>query len=359
MQPIKMFFNITLLLSTSIFLNGCYLIKQGVQLIRYNSHAESVDHLLKDPNTEEKIRTFLKLAQEIRIYAADSIGLISNRNYTRMVEVDRSYIAVFVSAAEKLSFSQYKWCFPILGCIPYKGYFEVDDAKKEAQKLSDAGYDVNISEVDAFSTLGFFSDPLYNYMADYKVYSLASLIIHEQTHATLYLKNQTQFNEELATYIGNKGALAFIKSKYGENSDIFKSAVSAENDQNAYRTIMKELVNDLDLMYKGNESAEEKFSKKQYIIDKFRIDVKSNYDKIFKTSGYKSIISMPVNNASLAVWMTYTFDLALYEELFRKNGNNFRATIEFVKKLKKCKEDPKKYIRCYLQGKHNPECGLY
>lgn len=328
-----------------VFFNGCYLIKQGVYLIRYNSRARPVEAILKDPDTEEKIRSFLKLAQEIRSFAIDSVGLVNNRNYSRMVKINNDYIATFVSAAQKLSFEQYKWCFPILGCIPYKGFFELEDAKKEAGKLSRKGYDVDISKVDAFSTLGFFSDPLYSYMADYKVFSLASLIIHEQTHATIYLKGQAQFNEELATYIGNRGALEFIKSKYGEDSEEYRNAISASRDRQTYGSVMKKLVGDLDQIYKSEESPESKLEKKYQTIDTFRQNIKDNYDSIFETTNYRNLANMKINNASLAVWMTYTYDVDLFEQLYRKKGSSLRNMMDYIKTLKKCKGDPKVHIR--------------
>lgn len=342
-------FNLIFIFSIPVFLNGCYLIKQGIYLFSYNSRARSVDRILKDPDTEEKIRSFLMLVQEIRAFAVDSVGLEKNRNYTRMVEIDNDYIAVFVSAAQKLSFEQYKWCFPILGCIPYKGYFDFDDAKREALKLSSAGYDVDISEVEAFSTLGFFPDPLYSYMADYKVFSLASLIIHEQTHATIYLKGQAQFNEELATFIGNEGALKFVKMKFGEDSDQYRNAISAGRDRQAYRSIMKKLVDDLDRIYKGGEIPNIKSRKKQQTIDTFRSFVKNNYDTIFETPYYRNIESMQINNASLAVWMTYTFDLGIFEQLYEKHQRNLRRLMEYIRTLKKIKGDPKDRIREFLQ----------
>jgi len=340
-----------LILISSIltFINGCYLIKQGIYLISYNSRARPIKAILEDPDTEEKIRSFLELAQEIRAFAIDSVGLVKNGNYSRMVKVDNDYIAVFVSAAQKLSFDQYKWCFPILGCIPYKGFFELEDAKKEAGKLSRKGYDVDISKVDAFSTLGFFSDPLYSYMADYNAFSLASLMIHEQTHATIYLKGQARFNEELATYIGNRGALEFIKSKYGEDSDEYRNAVSTARDRQTYSSIMKKLVKDLEQIYQSNEPPESKLEKKQQMIDTFRLNIKNNYDNIFKTPKYHNLGSMKINNASLAIWMTYTYDVELFELLYREMGGNLRNMVDYISTLKKLRGDPKAHIREFLQ----------
>lgn len=342
---LKKLWNIILLSCLIFTLNGCYLIKQGIYLIRYNSHGKSLDKLIDDPATGEKLKEFSKVVKEIRMFAKDSIGLAINKSYTRMVEVDRGYVAVFVSAAERLSFIQHKWCFPIVGCMPYKGYFDVKDAKKEAQKLSDDGYDVSISEVDAFSTLGILSDPVYSYMVGYKVFSIANLIIHELTHATIYLKGQTQFNEELATFIGNKGALEFVRLKYGGDSREYRDAILTIEDRLAYRKLMTDLVSHLDSMYKSGDHDDLKIIQKQQMIDSFRINVKNNYAKFFKTPGYRNIESMKINNASLAVWMTYSMELDIYEQLYGKMGNSLRATMNFIKQLKDSNEVPKKIIK--------------
>ncbi|MGO9411115.1 MAG: aminopeptidase, partial [Spirochaetia bacterium] len=184
-----------------------YLVKQGDYLLRYSSGTESVDDLLKSPSTPADTREFLQRVKEIRTFAVESIGLRDNGNYTRYKSIDRDYLVDVVQACDALSFTPYQWSYPFMGKLPYKGFYERPDALAEAGRLKKEGYDVIVRKVDAFSTLGFTKDPVYSFMKKYSPYELASTIIHEQTHATLWVKGQTDFNEELADFVGETGAL--------------------------------------------------------------------------------------------------------------------------------------------------------
>ena len=334
-----------IIISCLITLPGCYLLKQGSYILRFNSRSQRIDKLLENPGTLPDTREFLRNVEEIRTYAVDSIGLAKNKNYTRFVKINKDYLVDVVSAADMVSFEQYKWCWPLFGCFPYKGFFEKDDAKKEAKKLQSKGYDVNIDEVDAFSTLGFFTDPLYSFMQGYSLYGIASLIIHEQTHATIYLKNQTQFNEELATFVGNQGALSYIKGKFGEDSDIYQSAILANKDRDTWYQLLRELYNNLKVVYDSNSSREDKLQKKEDIIRDFKTRIIRDYDQIFKTKRFRGIEKAPINNAYLAVRMTYTRDLHIYQDLYAAKDENLKAMMGFLKSFKKRKGDPKEMIK--------------
>lgn len=339
----------TVLCLGMMLMNGCYLIKQGTYILRYNSRARKAEKMLKSPDIPQHTREFLELVQEIRSYAVDSIGLNKNRNYTTYVEIDKDYLIDVVSAAEDASFKQYKWCYPFFGCFPYKGYFEKEDARKEASQLKEKGYDVNIDKVDGFSTLGFLKDPLYSFMKGFSVYGIASLIIHEQTHATVFIKNRVQFNEELATFTGNTGAMNFIKQKYGNDSEEFRSTVLANQDREAYLSLLRGLYGELKSVYDSPVSREEKLIRKAEIIAGFRERVSNEYDHHFKTRNYRQLSKIPINNAYLAVRMTYTNDLEIFQELYSRKNENLKDFMESIKKLKKVKTDPKEYIRKEFQ----------
>ena len=125
---------------------------------------------------------------------------------------------------------------PFHGQAPYKGFYERPDALAEAARLKKEGYDVIVRKVDAFSTLGFTKDPVYSFMKKYSPYELASTIIHEQTHATLWVKGQTDFNEELADFVGETGALEWIAARFGAPSEEYRSAVDEKADsETVYR----------------------------------------------------------------------------------------------------------------------------
>ncbi len=317
---------------------NCYLLKQGIYIIDYDRKAVDIDSMLKDSSDNVKLVYFLQTVKEIRQYAIDSVGLKKNKNYSKYVKIDRDYLVNVLSACDKTSFNQYQWCFPLFGCVPYKGFFEKKDAEREARKLSEKEKDVNIDEVDAFSTLGILSDPIFSFMQSYSIYGLASLIIHEQTHATIFIKNQIRFNEEAASFVGTQGAINFIKSKYGENSEQYKNIFLSQADHDTYVSSLRNLYQDLKYVYDSKEySKEKKLAEKEKIINAYKEYISRNYDSLFKTQHYKRIEKAKINNAFLAVRMTYSMNLDLFTKLYVKKNSDLKATVSYLKKLKKTK----------------------
>jgi predicted aminopeptidase len=325
---------------------NCYLIKQGSYILYYNNQSVSIEKIIKDSTTDPKTTSFLNLVKEIRQYAVDSVGLKPNKNYTRYVKIDKKYLIDVVTACNAVSFEKYQWCFPFFGCVPYKGFFEKRDAENEASKLSKKGFDINIDEVDAFSTLGIFSDPLYSFMSSYSAFSLASLIIHEQTHATIFIKNQIAFNEQTATFVGNQGAINFIKQKYGENSEEFKNILLSQVDHETYLNSLRTLFKELKSVYDSvSLSKEEKLNEKEKIIKLYKENVNANYNSLFKTQRYRGIEKAKINNAFLTARMTYTSDLQQFSKLYAKKNYCLKETVNFLKSLKNTKnQNPQKIL---------------
>jgi predicted aminopeptidase len=339
------------LLITLLLLSNCgYLLKQGRYVLKYNSSAVEISEILEDSSTAPELRTFLERVVDIKRFAVEEIGLSDNGNYTRYVKVNRDYMADAVSAAQATRFEQYRWWYPFFGSFPYKGYFERKDAEREAKRLARKGYDTHIGKVDAFSTLGILKDPVYSFMKDYPVYLLASLIIHEQTHATIFIKSQVQFNEELATLVGNEGGLAYVESRFGKESDEYRSMLAYEHDYTTYRTLLKKLYDTLDTLYKKELPREHTISKKAVLIDEFKRAIESGYDTLFSTGNYKGVKKARINNAYLMVRMTYTRDLDLMYRLYRKHNSDLKSTVATLKTLRKKKGNPKEHLRKMLDS---------
>jgi predicted aminopeptidase len=182
---------VAVLLGCSAFFSGCYTLKQGGIMLGYLNRAVPLDTLLEDPAPQDGEQSrlssaeFARRVKDIRRFAMEDLGLRETSSYTKYVDIDRDYLAAVVSASARDSFTRHEWWFPIVGSVPYKGFFNIKDARKEQEKLRKRDLDVWIRGVDAFSTLGWFSDPLYSYMRNYSVYRLADLIIHESLHTTM------------------------------------------------------------------------------------------------------------------------------------------------------------------------------
>lgn len=319
--------------------------KQGYYVVKYTTGSVSIEKLQRRADTSEELKRFFSLVNDIRAFAFDSVGLKKNNNFTTFVKVDRKYLVDVVFAAGKDNFTPYQWCFPLFGCFPDKGYFDRRDAEAEAGRLGKKGYDTYIGRAGAFSTLGFFSDPVYSFMKDFSLFEIASLIIHEETHSTLFIKDQVQFNEEMATFIGNEGALRFIKAKFGDSSEPLKKAEKESRDYQTYIGLIDSLYHRLKFVYEDTISEQGKLQKKQEIIGQFKGFVTDKYDSLFRTPNYRGLNKAAINNAFISADITYTFDLKEFYDLYQKDNRDFRAMLSRLKTLKKSKGDPHEALR--------------
>ncbi|TFG63669.1 MAG: aminopeptidase [Spirochaetales bacterium] len=341
---------IVAVLAAVFSLSGCYVIKQGLRLVGNASSARPVEELLNNPGLDADRRKLFELSLRVKRFSEQRLGLSSDRNFTAFVDLGRDWVAEVVSACKEDSFEDYFWKYPFFGAMPYKGFFYTEDAVREAERVESLGYDYIIRKVDAFSTLGYFRDPLYNFMIAYPPYELANLIIHEQTHATVFVKNNSQFNEELATFVGNEGALLFLREVL-KDEDYYSRVVEPYNrDFNTFLSLMRELYAELDGIYKSNAPREEKLAGKHTAMDAFRKRVGLHYGEYFETDSFTFLVTDPINNAYISMWMQYTEDLSLYYELYDNFGRDLPAFIGAVKPLDGYKGNPKEYVRGLVEG---------
>lgn len=331
--------------------SGCYYVKQGSYALRYRFRAEQNKKLLAKTTTPKDIAAFLATVEEIRAFAVDSVGLKKNKNYSCFVQINKAYLIDNVYAARPDSLVQYFWKYPFLGAMPYKGFFERNDAEKEAATLRKKGYDVLIGEVSGYSSLGLARDPVYSFMKKYGPYSLSDLIFHELTHATIYRDNSSQFNEEAATFIGDESALHYIAFKFGIDSEKYRKVLLSITDSRRYRTVMNGLYNSLDSAYRSEPSREKRIAAKNEIIGRFKKDFTQNYDSIFKTKNYIDVPQSTINNASLMIHMTYSQDLDLYQKLYDRCGRNLKSTVAVLLEISKMKGNPKENLNAWLLDK--------
>jgi predicted aminopeptidase len=288
-----------------------------------------------DVDEADKNRRFVEQVQDIRRYAKEELGLNLGRNYTRYVKIDRDYLAAVVSACAADSFTRHEWKYPVVGAMPYKGFFKVEDARRERAKLEKKGLDVWIRGVDAFSTLGWFRDPLYSYMRDYPPNRLADLIIHESLHATVFIKGQSQFNEELAEFVGSEGARMYTESRYGADSAEYRDMLADEADNKRYVIFIQELIRELNELYESEKNSEEKLSEKEKIISAAKERFAAEYKSLFSGEGYRGFSELPVNNAYLELYRLYYTEDAYIASLFARSGKTLPEFIAAAKSISK------------------------
>jgi len=320
--------------------SSCYTAKQGVTMLGYLNRAVP----LEKTDDEE----FINLVNDIRKYAMEDLGLAMSKNYTRYVELDRDYLAAVVSASQKDSFRRHEWFFPVVGAMPYKGFFNIEDARKERAKLEKKDLDVWVRKVDAFSTLGWFKDPLYSYMRDYSVGRLADLIIHELVHATVFIKGQVKFNEELAEFIGSEGAKLYVESRYGAESKEYRESFSSDSEYKKYVEFIQELIAELDKLYSSEIDRETKLKEKEIIISAAKEKFNAEYETRFSSDNYRGFLSLPVNNAYLELYRIYHAQDNFYSDLYEKSGKDLPAFVSAAKTIKK-KGDPRAQLEKALR----------
>lgn len=344
--------NILIMLSISagaLLLSGCYLVQQGFSLMTHHLSARPVERVFADPTVSEGTRDFLRLVEEILEFSAEQLGLDASRNYTRYVEIDRNYLAAVVNATEELSFRDYTWKYPIVGEVPYKGFFHPRHARREAERLREDGYDPWISAVTAFSTLGYLRDPLYSFMKEYSTYRLADLIIHELTHATLWVKDEARFNEEIATFIGNRGAEQFVKNRYGEQSPQYQEIFERREDRKQFTHDILMLKEKLETLYRQDITDEEKREKKGHTIVEFQETFQKTYESSYQTDRYAGFADIEVNNAYISINSVYHTADDIYQRLYEHTGSCLKTMIDLVRPLDGTRKDPYAYMEQLLR----------
>jgi predicted aminopeptidase len=183
------------------------------------SKREPIGRVIDDPSTPAGLRAKLEEVTEIRDFASRELGLPDNGSYRSYADVGRPYVVWNVVAAPEFSLTAKRWCYPIVGCVAYRGYFSENKARSYAAKLRGEGLDVAVGGVAAYSTLGHFSDPILNTMMGWDDIELASIVFHELTHQLIYVRNDTSFNEALATTVEEEGVRRWLLHQ-GRDKDL-------------------------------------------------------------------------------------------------------------------------------------------
>lgn len=253
LRVLKLFSLLVIVFIVGYSIFNFQLVKYGIaQLkgqVKILYHAEPIEKKLIDPTFPDSLKAKLRLIQEIKRFAHDSLGLIVSKNYTKVFDQKGKPVLWVITASRAFSMQAYDWNFPFLGNVSYKGFFEKERGEPEFKRLEQFGYDVEYRPVSAWSTLGWFEDPILSNMLKRSEGQLAELIIHELTHTTLYLPGSVDYNENFATYVGENGAIQFLKYKYGTNGTPYTNYIQYQQDEEIYGDYMVKAVHDLDSLY--------------------------------------------------------------------------------------------------------------
>ncbi len=324
---------------TLLALQGCGSVSYYTQSINGHlklvSAGQAVDKLIDDPTRAPDLREQLKLARDIRQFAIDTLNLPDNNSYRNYVDTHRQFVTWAVFAAPKLSLNVRTWCFPVAGCVPYRGYFSQEKALEFADGLRDEGLDVYVGGVPAYSTLGWFNDPLLNTMFLRGEPYLAGVVFHELSHQQVYVPNDTAFNEAFATAVEHSGTVAWLKHRNDRAAQREYLASQKRNDD--FLALIANGRKELGRIYASQMSDGDKLKAKAAAIEKLRARYRQVKTQRWRGySGYDLWFSEPINNAKLATVAVYNDLLPAFSRLLKTchdNYDRFYNTVQRIARL--------------------------
>ena len=308
-----------------------YVIKAGWAEARILSARRPIPEVILSPDTDERTRGKLTLAREAREFAMNALRLDVGDSYTTYTELDRDTLAMVLSAAHRDRLEPVTWWFPIVGHVPYRGFFDLDEALREQQKLEEEGFDTYLRPTSAFSTLGWFSDPLLSTVVRYDEVELVATIIHELSHNHLFVPGQVRFNESFATWVGRTGAAEFFCTREGGGPDTVwcGRARGRWEDVQRFSLFIDGLVADLEAVYgDATMTSQEKIARRAEVFALHRRRFRDDVQPRFVELTFAGFDALPLNNATLLSRMRYYHRLPDFEAFLGANGGSLATAIE-------------------------------
>jgi predicted aminopeptidase len=276
---------------------------------------KNVATLIHDPSTPEALRAKLTSASAIRRFATQELALPDNSSYRSYVDVGRNDVTLAVFSAPQFSLAPVTWCFPVFGCVPYKGYFSRKDALENAAGLQRQGLDVYVTGITAYSTLGWFSDPLLSTMLRQNDTYLASLVFHELAHQKVYVNGDSAFNEAFAVSVETTGTRKWLGAT-GNRAGL-RSYEADRRRKADFLGLIAKTRDELSQIYGSPRRPEQKAAAKAATIDRLRMRYRQMRDQRWAGyRGYDAWFDSPINNAKLAATAVYGEEVPAFLRLF-------------------------------------------
>lgn len=327
--------------SLSAACSPLYVVRAGIEEAKILSRRQPISDVVANPDTDAGTRHKLELVLQARDFAEHALALDAGKSYTTYSWVDSDTLLLVVSAAHKDRFEPHTWWFPIVGRVPYKGFFDFDAARATAAKLRDRGLDAYVRPSAAFSTLGWFNDPVLNTVLRSSDVSLVSTVIHELLHNTIFVGSHVSFNESFANFVGDRGAIEFFCAREGEDSDRCRRARAAWHDNLLFGEFLTGLVAELETLYRRSDlSSEEKIAQREPIFDAARKRFAEHVEPRLETMAFRGFSERQLDNATLIGIRLYYDRLNLFEAAFQRHGGDLPATIAAITQSAENDGDP-------------------
>jgi len=329
-------------------LGGCfearYLAGQGLGQWRLFRARRRISEVLTDVAVDARIKSRLRLAMEARKFGIEVLGLRGGDSYTRFLPTGGKPIAWNLTAAPKDRLRPLVWHFPLVGTVPYLGFFEERQARKLQETLRGRDFDTYVRGVAGYSTIGIASDPIYESMLDESDARLVEVVLHEMLHGTMYLAGKSAWNESLASFVGVQGAALFFAQRSGDDAGraVLQEAEQRKVDEKKFSTFLAPLRDALEKLYAEPISREEKIRRREEVFAQTRVRFAEMY------TGRRSIFSDPrLNNAVVASYGVYHDQADEHEHLYRRLRGDLAAFVRLYKYAVDNTDDPIRWLAQY------------
>ncbi len=293
--------------------------------------ARPIPEVVADPATPEELRKRLLRAQQIRAFASSDLGLPKNTSYTEYADLHRPYVVWNVFATREFSLDLKQWCYPVVGCAGYRGYFDKDAADGAAAALRAEGYEVNVAGVPAYSTLGWLPDPLLNTFIGGSEGQLASMVFHELAHQVVFVGGDTTFNESFATAVEREGVRRWLA--VSDDPALRKSYAEFDRRRRDFVDLLLKYRDRLDALYRSGEPDDAKRAGKRRLFAELRAEYAALRASWGGFTGYDRYFAQELTNAHLASVGAYNTLVPAFDALLDREGGDFPRFYAEVRRL--------------------------
>ena len=314
-------------------LSGCspfYVMRAAYEEGKILWRREPIADFIERPDIAADTKEKLALVLAVREYAKNPLKLNVGRSYSTYSYVDRPDLTYILTAAPKTELKPYTWWFLVVGRVPYKGYFSREEAETAAEELRAEGYDTNVRTSAAFSTLGWFNDPLLGHLLKYDKVTLAEVVFHELFHSTLYVKGAGNFNESVANFVGGRAAIDFFRDKFGEGSAEHQRAVRNWEAELEFSGFIERFAGALTELYTRNIPYEDKLRLREAVFSRFKNEWADRLASR-STHRFRGFAYQPMNNAVIIHYLLYLRNLEIFESIYQAEGQNLVRTIAVIR----------------------------
>ncbi|HEX9262731.1 MAG TPA: aminopeptidase [Candidatus Binatia bacterium] len=337
-------------------LPGCsplYVLRAAYEEGKILWRREPITDFILKPDVKPDMQAKLQTVLAVRNYARDVLKFNVGGSYSSYSYVDRPDLTYIVMAAPKTELRPYTWWFLIVGRVPYKGYFTQGEAQAEVARLNAEGYDTTLRTSAAFSTLGWFDDPLLSHLLRYDDAVLSEIVFHELFHNTLYVKGAGAFNESAANFIGHYAAIDFFRDRFGNDSAEYLRAVQAWNEEREFGAFIEEVTHTLSELYSRDIPRADKLRLREQVFARSKAEwLRRIEDR--PAHRFRVFSQRPLNNAVLMHYVVYLKDLDLFESLYALCGDNLVRTVDALRHAVASGGEPFEAVRVWID-KHRQE----